>query len=199
MRPARGELVALRLTVVGWKTLDWRGDEKFFPRQAYRSEQLIQKAARHAYKRLTEAVFLAARCLADQHYFCICGAFSWNRIPTGLPEPAFPAGVNFCCNLFEQCFPVHDFIVAPRVLLGEGNERKEGNNLLSHTRGKNFLVKRSNKVSVYSGKWFGVNGYFESGKSLLEAALKEMREETSIKEENLFGQRAKQSNTRTRN
>jgi len=43
--------------------------------------------------------------------------------------------------------------------------------------GKVLLLKRSNKVGSFRGKWAGISGYIENETSL-EAALREIKEET---------------------
>ncbi|KYC45195.1 MAG: ADP-ribose pyrophosphatase [Candidatus Methanofastidiosum methylothiophilum] len=45
--------------------------------------------------------------------------------------------------------------------------------------GKILLLKRSNKVGTFRGKWAGVSGYIENENSL-EAALREIKEETGV-------------------
>lgn len=45
--------------------------------------------------------------------------------------------------------------------------------------GKILLLKRSDKVGTFRGKWAGVSGYIENENSL-EAALREIKEETGV-------------------
>ena len=45
--------------------------------------------------------------------------------------------------------------------------------------GKILLLKRSNKVGTFRGKWAGVSGFIEDETSL-EAALREIKEETGV-------------------
>ena len=45
--------------------------------------------------------------------------------------------------------------------------------------GKILLLKRSNKVGTFRGKWAGVSGFIEDENSL-EAALREIKEETGV-------------------
>jgi len=50
--------------------------------------------------------------------------------------------------------------------------------ILQH-KGKILLLKRSGQVGTYQGKWAGVSGYIEDGEGPMEAALREVQEETS--------------------
>jgi len=43
-----------------------------------------------------------------------------------------------------------------------------------------LLLKRSGTVSSYRGKWAGISGSIEEGESVLEAAYREISEETGI-------------------
>ncbi|MBN1786216.1 MAG: NUDIX pyrophosphatase [Candidatus Methanofastidiosa archaeon] len=43
-----------------------------------------------------------------------------------------------------------------------------------------LLLKRSMRVSSYKGMWAGVSGSIEEGESVMQAALREVREETGI-------------------
>jgi 8-oxo-dGTP pyrophosphatase MutT (NUDIX family) len=52
--------------------------------------------------------------------------------------------------------------------------------------GEILLLKRSEKVSTYKGKWAGVSGYIEEGERPLERAVKEIREETGIEDPELL-------------
>lgn len=45
--------------------------------------------------------------------------------------------------------------------------------------GKILLLKRSNKVGTFRGKWAGISGFIEDENSL-EAALREIKEETGV-------------------
>lgn len=45
--------------------------------------------------------------------------------------------------------------------------------------GKVLLLKRSDKVGTFRGKWAGVSGFIE-GENSLEAALREIKEETGV-------------------
>jgi 8-oxo-dGTP pyrophosphatase MutT (NUDIX family) len=46
--------------------------------------------------------------------------------------------------------------------------------------GKVLILRRSQKVGTYRGKWAAVSGHLESGEKPLERALTEIREETGI-------------------
>jgi len=50
--------------------------------------------------------------------------------------------------------------------------------------GKVLLLKRSNKVGSFRGKWAGISGYIENENSL-EAALREIKEETGVQSNQL--------------
>jgi len=45
---------------------------------------------------------------------------------------------------------------------------------------KILILKRSDKVGTYQGKWAGVSGYIESWETAEVTALKEIREETGL-------------------
>ncbi|MDD5528729.1 MAG: NUDIX pyrophosphatase [bacterium] len=49
------------------------------------------------------------------------------------------------------------------------------------SEGKILILKRSNKVGTYQGKWAGVSGYMETTSE--QQALKEINEETSLTSE----------------
>ena len=51
---------------------------------------------------------------------------------------------------------------------------------------KILLLKRSQKVRTYKGKWAGVSGYLEENEEPLERALKEIEEETGLKKEDVI-------------
>ncbi len=51
--------------------------------------------------------------------------------------------------------------------------------------GKILIVKRSERVGSFRGKWAGISGYIEAGENPLECAIKEIREETGLKEEEI--------------
>jgi 8-oxo-dGTP pyrophosphatase MutT (NUDIX family) len=57
--------------------------------------------------------------------------------------------------------------------------------LLINNKGKLLILKRSNKVSTYKGQWGGVAGYVEENENPYDTAIKEIREEVGIKEENV--------------
>ncbi|RZN47410.1 NUDIX pyrophosphatase [archaeon] len=46
--------------------------------------------------------------------------------------------------------------------------------------GAYLILKRSDKVSSYRGKWAAVSGSIEEGESVLDAAYREIREETGL-------------------
>ncbi|KYC46457.1 MAG: dihydroneopterin triphosphate pyrophosphatase [Candidatus Methanofastidiosum methylothiophilum] len=50
--------------------------------------------------------------------------------------------------------------------------------------GKVLLLKRSNKVGSFRGKWAGISGFIEDENSL-EAALREIKEETAVDSKDL--------------
>ena len=45
---------------------------------------------------------------------------------------------------------------------------------------KLLLLKRSDKVRTYKGKWAGISGYVEPDKQALETAYKELKEEVDL-------------------
>ncbi len=51
---------------------------------------------------------------------------------------------------------------------------------------KILLLKRSNEVRVYQGKWNTVAGYLDEPKSLREKAMEEIQEELGISEDNIL-------------
>jgi len=58
-------------------------------------------------------------------------------------------------------------------------KRKEIVTSFLFKEGKVLLLKRSDKVGTFKGKWAGVSGFIEKENSL-EAALREIKEETGI-------------------
>lgn len=57
--------------------------------------------------------------------------------------------------------------------------------LLVNEKGELLLLKRSDKVSTYKGMWGGVAGYVEIDEEPYETAVKEIREEVGIKEDEI--------------
>ena len=51
--------------------------------------------------------------------------------------------------------------------------------ILEH-KGKILLLKRSNQVSTYKGRWGVVAGYIEPNETPIETALKEIHEEAGL-------------------
>jgi 8-oxo-dGTP pyrophosphatase MutT (NUDIX family) len=58
--------------------------------------------------------------------------------------------------------------------------------LLTNDDGKILILKRSDKVRTYKGLWGGIAGYVEEGEEPYETAIKEIREEVGIKEDNVI-------------
>ena len=52
--------------------------------------------------------------------------------------------------------------------------------------GKLLILKRSKKVRTYKGLWGGVAGYIEENEDPYETAIKEIREEVGINEEDII-------------
>jgi 8-oxo-dGTP pyrophosphatase MutT (NUDIX family) len=52
-------------------------------------------------------------------------------------------------------------------------------------KGKILILKRSNKVGTYQGKWACVSGYIEDNETPLECALKEINEELNLCDEDV--------------
>ena len=57
--------------------------------------------------------------------------------------------------------------------------------ILMNDKGEILILKRSDKVGTYRGLWSGVSGYVEEDEEPYETAVKEIREETGFKEENI--------------
>ena len=57
--------------------------------------------------------------------------------------------------------------------------------LLINNKGKLLILKRSDKVKTYRGLWGSVAGYIEENEEPYEAAIKEIKEEVSIKKEKI--------------
>jgi len=56
-------------------------------------------------------------------------------------------------------------------------------------RDKILLLKRSDKVGTYRGKWNTVAGYLDDAKPVREKALEELREEIGVREEDISSMR----------
>lgn len=56
-------------------------------------------------------------------------------------------------------------------------------------RDKILLLKRSDKVSTYRGRWNTVAGYLDELKPIHEKVLEEIREEIGVKKESILSQR----------
>lgn len=50
---------------------------------------------------------------------------------------------------------------------------------------KVLILRRSQAVGTYQGKWAGVSGYIEEGNTSLEQSLEEIREETGLSHDDL--------------
>jgi len=48
-------------------------------------------------------------------------------------------------------------------------------------RGKILILKRSEEASTYKGMWAGVSGFIEKNEKTLDAAVREIKEETGLK------------------
>lgn len=53
---------------------------------------------------------------------------------------------------------------------------------LVQSAGKTLILKRSERVGSWQGKWAAVSGYIEEGESPTETAFKEIREELSVEQ-----------------
>jgi len=51
---------------------------------------------------------------------------------------------------------------------------------------KILILKRSNRVGTYQGKWNTVTGYLDDPKPLIEKIIEEMKEETGINKDNIL-------------
>ena len=58
--------------------------------------------------------------------------------------------------------------------------------LLINDDGELLILRRSDKVRTYKGMWGGVAGYVEEKEEPYETAVKEIREEVGIKENNII-------------
>jgi 8-oxo-dGTP pyrophosphatase MutT (NUDIX family) len=57
--------------------------------------------------------------------------------------------------------------------------------LLINSQDELLILKRSNKVSTYKGKWAGISGYVEENEKPYQTAIKEMKEEVGIDEQDV--------------
>lgn len=57
--------------------------------------------------------------------------------------------------------------------------------LLINNKGRILILKRSDKVRTYKGQWGGIAGYVEENEEPYMTAIKEIREEVGIKEEDV--------------
>ena len=62
---------------------------------------------------------------------------------------------------------------------------KVATSILVNNEGKILILKRSDKVSTYRGLWAVITGYIEENEKPFETAIKEIREETGIDEEDI--------------
>ncbi len=51
--------------------------------------------------------------------------------------------------------------------------------------GKIAIVKRSQRVGSYRGRWAGISGYIEEGNTPIDQAFQEMKEETGLEKEDI--------------
>ena len=58
--------------------------------------------------------------------------------------------------------------------------------LIINKDGNLLILKRSNKVRTYKGVWGGVAGYVEKNEKPYETAIKEIKEEVGLKEEDII-------------
>lgn len=57
--------------------------------------------------------------------------------------------------------------------------------LLIDDEGKLLILKRSDKVRTYNGMWGGIAGYIEKNEEPFETALKEIKEEVGLENEDV--------------
>lgn len=67
-------------------------------------------------------------------------------------------------------------------------ERKSVVTCIVRHKGRFLILKRSERVGTYRGKWAGVSGYVEKGEEPIQTALKEMREEVGLSDAKLMKQ-----------
>ena len=67
----------------------------------------------------------------------------------------------------------------------EDTKRKDVATSVLLSKGKILILKRSNKVGTYQGKWACVSGYIEENETSDECALKEINEEVNLNEEDV--------------
>ena len=57
--------------------------------------------------------------------------------------------------------------------------------ILVNDEGKVLILKRSDKVRTYKGMWGGIAGYVEKGEEPFDTAIKEIREEVGLEQEDV--------------
>ena len=57
--------------------------------------------------------------------------------------------------------------------------------ILVNNEGEVLILKRSDKVRTYKGMWGGIAGYVEKGEEPFDTAIKEIREEASLEQEDV--------------
>ncbi len=67
----------------------------------------------------------------------------------------------------------------------EGVCAREVVSCLVQSEGKTLILKRSESVGSWQGKWASVSGYIEEGETPTDTAFKEIREELSVESPNL--------------
>lgn len=86
----------------------------------------------------------------------------------GIPSDYFRAGDPVCINGADGTVEM-DNICAREVV-----------SCLVQSGGKTLILKRSESVGSWQGKWAAVSGYIEEGETPTDTAFKEMKEELSV-------------------